>query len=228
MFLSRGEVAYFGPSNQVLGALKDLDYACPNNDNPADFTIDVIVAAEYESTGEERQELIDMNAARFAEEDVVVDGPDVQQPSTRDPQHASFLTQYHLLLKRELLNLRRNPLVVFAQLLQAILVGLMVGLLYFDLTLDQTGRTNRISILYILLMDRVFILAGGSMAMFAQVCACQFLGSHRSEHYGLLHCWFSVHSASKLDFGQKRSIFFDVLALFHFLNCQVCVRCLYF
>jgi hypothetical protein len=51
MFLSRGEVAYFGPVSDLLDSFSSLNYACPPGDNPADFVIDVIVAAEYEATG---------------------------------------------------------------------------------------------------------------------------------------------------------------------------------
>eukprot|EP00042_Codosiga_hollandica_P040375 m.347036 g.347036 ORF g.347036 m.347036 type:complete len:783 (-) comp55845_c0_seq4:879-3227(-) len=169
MFLSRGEGVYFGPANQVTSTLSNLGYMCPPNDNPADFVIDIIVAAEYEPTGAEREELIKYNDFCFGDSDIVVEGPDLQKNADKNAGHASFIKQWYYLFSRELLGVRRNHSVVLAQLIQAIVVGVLVGLLYFQLGNSQYDMESRIGLLYMILMDRVFVLAGGSMSMFATI-----------------------------------------------------------
>ena len=37
MLLSRGEMAYFGPANEMVSYFSKIGYECPVYSNPADF-----------------------------------------------------------------------------------------------------------------------------------------------------------------------------------------------
>ncbi len=121
-------------------------------------------------TGQERKELLAKAREMFDEINIEAEGENVLLDAEHKAQRASALQQYRLLLKRDFVNTYRDLSVIKAQFIQAAAVGILVGFLYYRLPFDQTAIGSRLGLFFFLLMDRVFILAGGSMALFSAVC----------------------------------------------------------
>lgn len=102
---------------------------------------------------------------------------------------SNFFKQFYFLSSRMLRNLFRNPMVTYAQLMQTIFMGLLVGSLYFDLGLSQGSIQNRVGCLFFMTTNQAF-------STFASLNLCLFfllflifslLLDHLLDHSSFFH-----------------------------------------
>ncbi|KAL7274936.1 hypothetical protein RUND412_002141 [Rhizina undulata] len=153
LLLARGgHVVYSGASAQMLPYFSSLGHICPTTTNPADFALDLITVdlqrLDKETASREKvQKLIDNFSSTYslpsiAESEQVVSSPAELGYMMREM--APFGIAYPVLLRRGLLNFRRQPLLVVARLMQVIGLAVTLALFFAPLGNDYYSVQNRL------------------------------------------------------------------------------------
>ena len=144
MLMSRGEVAYFGPSSEAISVFSSLGHHCPEHENPADYLIDVIVRAEGSTDQSVRQAIVDASKERALSIPAPELGPNLQKgEGGTGAARSSLARQFTVLTKRSFVALMRSPTATKAQIGQTIFMALLIGTIYLGLKLDQPSIQNR-------------------------------------------------------------------------------------
>ncbi|KAL6064490.1 ABC2 type transporter superfamily protein, variant 2 [Balamuthia mandrillaris] len=174
-----GEVVYFGPlhSNSQEGALYDyqedfgamlsyfasIGYICPPRRNPADFALEVcstVGANKEEGKADVRQAFLQSDLRKRTiekiEKGIVPD--DAELLHYRHQYANNFLVQLWYVLKRNFVHYWRRSEIFKLNILRSLVLGLLLGFLYFQQDSDVTGARNISSLLYfILLLNNLLI-----------------------------------------------------------------------
>ena len=144
MLLSRGEVAYFGPSSEAISVFASLGHHCPEHENPADYLIDVIVRAEGSADQSVRQAIVDVSKERALSIPAPELGLNLQKgEGGMGAARSSLARQFTVLTKRSFVALMRSPTATKAQIGQTIFMALLIGTIYLGLKHDQPSIQNR-------------------------------------------------------------------------------------
>lgn len=157
IILSKGSPVFSGPIPECLPWFKDLGYQLPPFVNPAEFVIDIAAVDNRtpELEAETTARLDSLKAAWRIESEVrfpPLEGIAEMRKRKRHLQattHAGFLRQVRILTDRTLKVTYRDPLGMTASLLEAIIMGLVIGYLFYNVGRDQAGIRSREGLLYI-------------------------------------------------------------------------------
>uniref|UniRef100_A0A3Q2P4F6 ATP-binding cassette, sub-family G (WHITE), member 2a n=1 Tax=Fundulus heteroclitus TaxID=8078 RepID=A0A3Q2P4F6_FUNHE len=153
-------------------------YTCEAHNNPADFFLDVIngdstaVALNSpegdESMSKSRKGIEDKLVEEYRncqyykqtkdELEKIVQG----KPTTKGPRsrtityNTGFFTQFRWVLKRTFRNLVLNPQTSIAQVAVTLFLALVVGALFFDVNLEDSGIQNRTGALFFIVVNQCF------------------------------------------------------------------------
>ncbi|KAH6984570.1 P-loop containing nucleoside triphosphate hydrolase protein [Ilyonectria sp. MPI-CAGE-AT-0026] len=154
--LTKGSPVYSGPVKDCVPWFDGLDFKLPPFVNPAEFVIDI--AAVDNRTAELEQESTDRveglkNAWSAESERLFGSVPENNENSDRKrgkqaQQHAGFTRQLLVLTDRTFKVTYRDPLGMASSIMEAILMGLVNGYLFYDLGRDQAGIRSRQGGLY--------------------------------------------------------------------------------
>ncbi|KAG5940743.1 hypothetical protein E4U60_000318 [Claviceps pazoutovae] len=154
--LSKGGPVYSGSITECLPWFTACGFSLPPFVNPAEFIIDV--AAVDNRTPEleaETMTRVNILKASWEEEstrryppltDAIASGGRGQKQPAQT--HAGFLRQLHVLTDRTLKVTYRDPLGMTASILEAVIMGIVTGYIFFDLGRDQAGIRSREGGLY--------------------------------------------------------------------------------
>ncbi|OIW26869.1 ABC transporter [Coniochaeta ligniaria NRRL 30616] len=153
--LARGSPVYSGPVRECLPWFADLGFELPGFVNPAEFVIDV-AAVDNRSP-----ELEEESAARvrrlkeaWAAEAGKVFGTPEKGAEGRARSYGAiktstpFLRQLRVLTDRSFKVTYRDPMGMAAALMEAVLMGLVNGYIFYNLSRDQAGIRSREGALY--------------------------------------------------------------------------------
>ncbi|KAF7657183.1 hypothetical protein LDENG_00030640 [Lucifuga dentata] len=179
--LVNGNQVYHGPAQSALEYFSDIGYTCEPHNNPADFFLDVIngdatMALSNIDREDPDSEAISMsrrgieeklveehrNSNYFkqtmAELESIIHGKQLTTTvSVRTITYStSFLTQFKWVLKRTFRNLMLNPQTSVAQVAVTMFLALIVGAIFFDVQLDQSGIQNRVGTLFFITVNQCF------------------------------------------------------------------------
>lgn len=189
MLMNNRRVSYFGPSSEVLSHFEEAGYHCPDDKNIAEFLLD-ICTPRAKSFADERA-ISDINAyyKRSAACQVVenklwqgVSPEDHDTTILKSKTYFATGTMYQTAkcTQRALQNLFRNRRAFFARVIRAILIGLIIGTLFWDMPFSQAGTINRVSLLFFCITFTVM----GSIASIPQVCEERRIFYHqRAAHF---------------------------------------------
>ncbi|KAL7787470.1 P-loop containing nucleoside triphosphate hydrolase protein [Trichoderma ceciliae] len=156
IILSKGSPVFSGPIPECLPWFKGLGYQLPPFVNPAEFVIDIAAVdnrtPELEAETSARLESLKV-AWRIESEGRFLPLQDIAQMTKRKrysqaTTHAGFFHQIQILTNRTLKVTYRDPLGMTASLLEAVIMGVVIGYLFFDLGRDQAGIRSREGLLY--------------------------------------------------------------------------------
>ncbi len=169
LLLDQGRCCYMGPAKQIQQHLEELKYPpCPEGENVADYLMELL-ATRYNNIDQEAYTLYPYRNEQKPEtrqfvslilsngEEVVLDNQkrevrliqntksDVNRLS-RMPSYfyTSFYKQFQVLALRTLFNFVRNPLLMPLQVLLHIVMGIILGFIYYQMPLDFFGTQNRL------------------------------------------------------------------------------------
>ncbi|KAN0027418.1 hypothetical protein ACTFIU_010367 [Dictyostelium citrinum] len=107
---------------------------------------------------------------------------DFKYDKTRGP---NFLTQFRLLLGREVTNAKRHPMAFKVNLIQAIFQGLLCGIVYYQLGLGQSSVQSRTGVVAFIIMGVSFPAVMSTIHVFPDVITI-FLKDRASGVYDTL------------------------------------------
>lgn len=151
--LSKGEVAFSGPTRDSLAWFGSRGLECGEGVNPLDFLVDVtsvdvrdptredeskervgtLVAAWKARSLSEKESSASATLVRPSVEDGAKEGSKPDDDPAYDARRPGVLTQTAILLKRSHLNVYRNVPQLFGFAAQAVVIGVLMGLTFFQL-----------------------------------------------------------------------------------------------
>ncbi|EPZ36380.1 P-loop containing nucleoside triphosphate hydrolase protein [Rozella allomycis CSF55] len=140
LLLSEGRVAYYGPSSAVIDYFTKIDYPFPDYVNPADFIfMHILNNSEEAKQADKKKDALNKVLLEWDNSEnkkVMLNTPATQKGLPADVMkvNASFYEQFRFLLTRAGKNVWRNALMVRARLGQAVFLGILLGLVYRDVS----------------------------------------------------------------------------------------------
>ncbi|KAI9175841.1 hypothetical protein H9P43_006205 [Blastocladiella emersonii ATCC 22665] len=205
--LSQGEVMYYGPAEESVPYFARAGYPCPQYSNPADFFFMDILNTEGSGRGtgevtgpyapKERIPRLLEVWKHSPENKAVLEA--IARPARADgikrDAHkyvAGFVSQFSVLMARAGRNVVRHPLIVKAKIAQSVVIGLLVGALFFDIKdrklLSQIQ--DRTGVLFFLAIQQVISSGMGVVAVFSSEKEV-FRREYGAGYYGLPAFFFS-------------------------------------
>lgn len=154
ILLAQGELVYYGPAIHAIDYFKSLGHECPRNYNPADFIVDLVelqsknirqLSQQFKDSHIANQMDSNVDASTNTIYDDVLEGSDFEQYAS------SWFTQVYVLCKRTILNNLRNPYLLRTQYVMIITLSVLIGVIFFKLSLDLQGVQDRAGSLFFLI-----------------------------------------------------------------------------
>ena len=241
MILQRGKTAFFGDASAAQSYFEKQGYPLPMGFNPPDFFIDVVLGKSNATTD---------FPSLFGESDLcksVLSIVDEQKNSilhltdgNLKPYAVSYPTQLRGLLGRWGRDALRNPEAFIVGAIQAVVLGCLVGSLFYNLPSDASGSQSRAGMLFLSLIFGSFTIT--NMAVMITQNRKSLLSFHTLKylvsHYLRCTCqsrtsvWNFCHNALLVNSHYSRSACYrDYSPIFqqHFLldgGAQSCHRAL--
>ncbi|KAI6560977.1 hypothetical protein MCOR03_004080 [Pyricularia oryzae] len=154
--LTKGSPVFSGPANECAPWFADLGFELPPFVNPCEFFIDISAVdnrtpeIEEETTTRVSNLKAAWNQESSRRYPPASAGTQVTSRKAKSEarKHASFLRQVHVLSDRTFKVTYRDPMGMAASIVEAILMGLCTGYLFYDLGRDQSGIRSRQGALY--------------------------------------------------------------------------------
>ncbi|NXX75296.1 ABCG2 protein, partial [Urocolius indicus] len=181
--LAAGRVLYHGPAQHAIEYFQSIGYQCEPYNNPADFFLDIIngdstaVAmskinedntksteelTEYDKTlpeklAEEYSDSVYYQETKAVLEKMSLGNKKKAKAIFRQITYAnSFLHQLKWVSRRTFKNLIGNPQASIAQVCVTVLLGLVVGAIFFGLEENEAGLQNRLGAMFFLTTNQCF------------------------------------------------------------------------
>jgi len=178
ILLSKGRIAYAGPAHQAEDYFVRMGYQIPPHTNPADFLVDVLTEYDKNKGVDSVTTIVDERAPLIVPNNVQyqntvdgygyqnnVDGYGYQIPQpivyhqqmspaaasrriVRHPYATSFYSQLSTLSSRAFTNFYRNFYLMPVHYLSAIIMGVLLGCIYYKLDIDLAAVQNRLGSLF--------------------------------------------------------------------------------
>ncbi|PJF19160.1 ABC-2 type transporter domain-containing protein [Paramicrosporidium saccamoebae] len=210
LLLAEGRVIYYGPTQNVLEYLSQLDFECPQYTNPADFLfMDVLnesdtssyagpikVGDVHESTNAKLIRAWNASplSTQLAKKIELNRDPAVLEKifANSQKESSSTMSQLSFLIRRAAANAIRNKMVIFVRLAKAIFMGIMIASIYYDLPSKKGAAQtqNRASALFFICTIEMFSSVGNSLFQFAGEKSV-FIREYGNGYYGLLPYFLS-------------------------------------
>lgn len=157
--LSKGSPVYSGPMKECIPWFSNLGFELPPFVNPAEFVIDHAAidnrTPELEAESTVRVESL-MTAWKEESKRVFMASPskdiaetEIKRRRPKMEHHAGFFRQLRVLTDRTLKVTYRDPMGMAGSIMEAILMAIITGYVFFNLARDQPGIRSREAALYI-------------------------------------------------------------------------------
>ncbi|KAF8537404.1 P-loop containing nucleoside triphosphate hydrolase protein [Trichophaea hybrida] len=154
LLLARGGYTiYSGSAAKMLPYFSSIGHECPLNTNPADFALDVVtVDLQHENRERESRVKVQKLIQRFSHIEALADSAEAAKKRVVSlPAElrqiargmAPFWVSYPILLKRSLLNIKRQPPLIVARIFQVLGLGVIATLFFAPLKNDYYAVQNR-------------------------------------------------------------------------------------
>ena len=252
--LSRGNIAYTGPTSHCLSWFDSLiPGGLRPHVNPADYLVDIVAVdtrtkeAEDESQARVNRLLVAWgkeSEVRFASDKTALEKPRAPDEQTkRMKQSASFLRQVQVLTSRTLLTTVRDPFGLVGSWSEAVIMGLVCGLIFYKIPHNLAGIHSMQGAFYLLatghsylfILFEIYRLTRVDIQLFDRergenlVTGTAWVVSRRIAHgiledfiVPLLFCFIFSHLAG---FQGKISIFLAVVVLIHYIAVSSALFC---
>ncbi len=180
---------YLGPTDGVLSYFTNQGYHCEEHENPADFALDILIEANRKPEELEKLHQIYLQSPMHANTTVIserhpsVISIDTQRRMRQSSVVRSPTTEFFYVSQRTLRNAIRNPALFLSQLLVAVIMGLLVGLVFYDMELTtDPGVQNRLGAIFFIVVSQIF----STMTAIEPLIKERVLFIHVSVYYDLI------------------------------------------
>ncbi|KAI0202926.1 P-loop containing nucleoside triphosphate hydrolase protein [Astrocystis sublimbata] len=156
VLLSKGSPVYSGPVGDCISWFSGLGYELPPFVNPAEFVIDLAaIDNRTPSLEEESTARVEGLKAAWVDKSHVMfrslpsEGTNSVLTQRKTQHHASFIRQLRVLTDRTFKVTHRDPMGMAGSLLEAVLMAIITGYIFYNLSRDQSGIRSRQGALYI-------------------------------------------------------------------------------
>jgi ABC-type multidrug transport system ATPase subunit len=176
LLLSEGKQMYFGDAKECVNYFAKLGYPVPNQMNPTDHFLDTIsLDSRTEEALKESQKRIEyfsqefqkeLNQALYQNRLTINNIQSSFEISTEYP--SSFFKQLAVLTHRNFYVIIRSHEATIAKIVQALFLGLIIGLIYLQIGLTQQSVQDRQGLLYLLVVNQAFGGMFSALILFQQ------------------------------------------------------------
>jgi ATP-binding cassette, subfamily G (WHITE), eye pigment precursor transporter len=164
--MAEGRLAYIGSLTSASSFFSNIGHPVPNNYNPSDFYINTLaIAPNNKQFCLERVNKICDNFEQSSERQLLSN--EIEKNNQIDTNQksvfkqvqvykASIVNQLHWVIWRNVRSLLRNPMALRVQLAQSVFIGLIFGMIYYQVALNQTGIQNINGVMFLLLTQNSF------------------------------------------------------------------------
>lgn len=201
--LSDGATVYHGPASDSVAYFGSLGYQCPAFINPSDFFMRQLVVMDKATDVEgvarlerfKREWRTHRETKRLTQSqssEIVLMDSEIETESSR----LSALGQIAVLTNRNVARLLRDGFSFQVVILQSIFISLVVGLIYLQLDITQTGIQNLSGGLFFIIVQEAF--AAGNPTFIAVPLELPIIS--REYKSGLFHLmsWYLAKNVSEL------------------------------
>merc|ERR1719445_63730 len=167
LLLAEGQTAYLGKASEAGQFFTSISYPTPQQYNPADHFIQTlaIIPGDEEASREKIKTICEkfseseiaqeMRAEVKSVENEVED--DDKKSRTKDSIYkASWFEQFSALVWRQTKATLRNPMTSTVKLVTAVIVGLILGTVYWRQEINQDGIQNILGVLFVIVTNASF------------------------------------------------------------------------
>ena len=160
--MCKGKIVYNDTPQNILPHFLQPMHHCKEHDNPADLTLDILIDANR------NDKIFYKLIQRYHRTPVYQSIPfrineqiraAVISPSSPDEKNAfkrSFWRELYYLSKRTLTNTIRNPSLFLSQTVVAIFIGLLIGLVFFNMAKNtDPGVSNRLGAMFVIVSSQI-------------------------------------------------------------------------
>uniref|UniRef100_H2Z7L8 ABC transporter domain-containing protein n=1 Tax=Ciona savignyi TaxID=51511 RepID=H2Z7L8_CIOSA len=183
LLLNKGDIVYRGPAKQAVDHFKSIGFSCPRFHNPADFFLDIVggdvntarLIGRMNSESQDNEpaenaivyvfvDAVWKRAARTGTNEIAVAMEEDEQSDNSEKLLESqwkLVERFWVLIlatvvRRTGLNILRNPMTSFVQIIIMIIFAVLIGLIYFQSdTSFKSGIQNRAGCFFFLVMTQV-------------------------------------------------------------------------
>lgn len=201
LLLADGQVVYHGPAADAIHYFAALGHPCPLYTNPADFfflellgdvrridkaTMDCTTSSSGKISALLRDRWPYSNEFKQVMQHVPERSEAKLNLAGHQVSHSSFGTQFWLLLKRAGLNVLRDPMILPVKAMQTIIIGIIIGLIYYDLNSKDliSQAQDRKGALYFIILNQFMGSSMGVLNIFFREKTV-FLREHKLGYYQL-------------------------------------------
>ncbi|UJR32419.1 hypothetical protein I4U23_019881 [Adineta vaga] len=160
LLLLHGHTVYFGPSTQLVPYFIDQGIPYKEHDNPADFALDILNKANDGSAVQDLYTQYRVSAMHVGNEIMGIDDSSDDGIYTVQKVDRSFLSDFIYVSQRTLRNAIRNYALLTWQIAVAIILGVLTGLLYYQLPrTSDSGVQNRLGGIFFIVVNQIFSTA---------------------------------------------------------------------
>ena len=163
LFLCKGISIYRGSAEGVVPYFGSHGYQCEMYDNPADFALDTLIDASRQPGDLEKLDQIYRASAMhtsvvaLGEKRSDGEGLDGRRQQRQGAAARSVGVEIFYVAQRTLRNSIRSPQLLLAQTMISIVLGLLVGVVFFDLKkTTEPGVQDRFGTLFFIVMNQIF------------------------------------------------------------------------
>eukprot|EP00026_Physarum_polycephalum_P005101 Phypoly_transcript_05129.p1 GENE.Phypoly_transcript_05129~~Phypoly_transcript_05129.p1 ORF type:complete len:566 (+),score=66.71 Phypoly_transcript_05129:42-1700(+) len=197
LLMSVEEVVYFGPGSQAsTDYFTEHNVKFPKFANPADHLMDIVTIenAVRQSGAVEKDSLVSNLIQEYKQTELSKTENFPPAPPPLPPvskkQRASSRQQFFLLFGRSVKNVYRNPLATIARVIQAIVLGIIVGWVFFHIGMGQNSTQDKTGGIFLLTMGQSFPVATAVIALFI-IERDVYFREHKSGMYRTSTYYFS-------------------------------------
>uniref|UniRef100_A0A8C3YLG7 ABC-type xenobiotic transporter n=1 Tax=Catagonus wagneri TaxID=51154 RepID=A0A8C3YLG7_9CETA len=238
--LASGKLMFHGPAQEALGYFASVGYHCEPYNNPADFFLDIINGDssavvmnredkddEAKGTAEPSEKdapLIEKfaefytNSSFFKDTKVELDQFSGGQKKKKSLAYkevtytTSFCHQLRWISRRSFKNLLGNPQASIAQIIVTIILGLVIGAIFYDLKDDPSGIQNRAGVLFFLTTNQCFTSVSAVELLVVEKKL--FIHEYISGYYRVSSYFFGKLLSDLLPMRMLPSIIFTCITYF--------------
>ncbi|CAK4071550.1 unnamed protein product [Aphanomyces euteiches] len=157
--LSNGRTVYYGKAADSVAYFASIGYQCPNFMNPTDYFMKQIITLDPEAT-----KRVDDMVALWETKELTLVQPQPEYASMEElflynESRLSVFGQFRVLCERNITRLVRDRLAFKARFFQSIFISVVVGLIYLQLDMNQTGIQSFSGVIFFIVINQVFASA---------------------------------------------------------------------